>query len=45
MAGGTSREIETLTVRIPMRLQRRGGRRLIVTLEHFHVRWNRSRSG
>jgi hypothetical protein len=33
MAGGTSREIETLTIRIPMRLQRRGGRKLIMTPE------------
>jgi hypothetical protein len=29
MAGGA--EVETLTVRIPMRLQRRGGRKLIMT--------------
>jgi hypothetical protein len=26
-------EVETLTIRIPMRLQRRGGRKLIMTLE------------
>jgi hypothetical protein len=29
----TSHEIETLTIRIPMRLQRRGGRKLIMTPE------------
>jgi hypothetical protein len=33
MAEGTSREIETLTIRIPIRLQRRGGRKLIMTPE------------
>jgi hypothetical protein len=31
MAGGA--EVETLTIRIPMRLQRRGGRKLIMTPE------------
>jgi hypothetical protein len=29
----TSREIETLTIHIPNRLQRRGGRKLIMTPE------------
>ena len=33
MSERTSHEIETLTIRIPMRLQRRGGRKLIVTPE------------
>jgi hypothetical protein len=31
MSERTSHEIETLTTRIPMRLQRRGGRKLIMT--------------
>jgi hypothetical protein len=31
MGDRTSHEIETLTIRIPMRLQRRGGRKLIMT--------------
>jgi hypothetical protein len=33
MSDRTSHEIETLTIRIPVRLQRRGGRKLIVTPE------------
>jgi hypothetical protein len=33
MSDRTSHEIETLTIRIPMRLQRRGGRKLIMTPE------------
>jgi hypothetical protein len=33
MGDRTSREIETLTIRIPIRLQRRGGRKLIMTPE------------
>src|SRR5918996_2159191 len=33
MSDPTSHEIETLTIRIPMRLQRRGGRKLIMTPE------------
>ena len=33
MSDRTSREIETLTIRIPIRLQRRGGRKLIMTPE------------
>jgi hypothetical protein len=33
MGDRTSHEIETLTIRIPMRLQRRGGRKLIMTPE------------
>src|ERR671919_630373 len=33
MSARTSHEIETLTIRIPMRLQRRGGRKLIMTPE------------
>jgi hypothetical protein len=33
MGDRTSQEIETLTIRIPMRLQRRGGRKLIMTPE------------
>jgi hypothetical protein len=33
MTEHTGRKIETLTIRIPMRLQRRGGRKLIVTPE------------
>ena len=33
MTERTSHEIETLTIRIPMRLQRRGGRKLIMTPE------------
>jgi len=31
MTERASREVETLTIRIPMRLQRRGGRKLIMT--------------
>jgi hypothetical protein len=33
MTDRTSHEFETLTIRIPMRLQRRGGRKLIMTPE------------
>jgi hypothetical protein len=33
MTGRTSSEVDTLTIRIPMRLQRRGGRKLIMTPE------------
>jgi hypothetical protein len=33
MGDRASHEIETLTIRIPMRLQRRGGRKLIMTPE------------
>jgi hypothetical protein len=33
MKGQSGPEVETLTIRIPMRLQRRGGRKLIVTPE------------
>jgi hypothetical protein len=33
MGDRTSHEIETLTIRIPVRLQRRGGRKLIMTPE------------
>ena len=33
MTERTGPEVETLTIRIPMRLQRRGGRKLIVTPE------------
>jgi hypothetical protein len=33
MAESAGMEVETLTIRIPMRLQRRGGRKLIVTPE------------
>jgi hypothetical protein len=33
MTGRTSHEVDTLTIRIPMRLQRRGGRKLIMTPE------------
>jgi hypothetical protein len=33
MTERTSHEVETLTIRIPMRLQRRGGRKLITTPE------------
>ena len=33
MAGRTDAEVETLTIRIPIRLQRRGGRKLIMTPE------------
>jgi hypothetical protein len=33
MSDRTSHEIETLTIRIPIRLQRRGGRKLIMTPE------------
>jgi hypothetical protein len=33
MSDRTNHEIETLTIRIPMRLQRRGGRKLIMTPE------------
>jgi hypothetical protein len=33
MSDRTSHEIEALTIRIPMRLQRRGGRKLIMTPE------------
>jgi hypothetical protein len=33
MAGRATLELDTLTIRIPIRLQRRGGRKLIVTPE------------
>ena len=33
MTQRTSHEVDTLTIRIPMRLQRRGGRKLIMTPE------------
>jgi hypothetical protein len=33
MAGRAALELDTLTIRIPMRLQRRGGRQLIMTPE------------
>jgi hypothetical protein len=33
MGDRTNHEFETLTIRIPMRLQRRGGRKLIITPE------------
>jgi hypothetical protein len=33
MTGRTGLEVETLTIRIPIRLQRRGGRKLIMTPE------------
>jgi hypothetical protein len=33
MAEHPGTEVETLTIRIPMRLQRRGGRKLIITPE------------
>ena len=33
MAGRAALELDTLTIRIPMRLQRRGGRKLIMTPE------------
>jgi hypothetical protein len=33
MTEGAVREVDTLTIRIPMRLQRRGGRKLIMTPE------------
>jgi hypothetical protein len=33
MAGRAALELETLTIRIPIRLQRRGGRKLIITPE------------
>jgi hypothetical protein len=33
MAGRAGLELDTLTIRIPMRLQRRGGRKLIMTPE------------
>jgi hypothetical protein len=33
MTGRAGLEVDTLTIRIPMRLQRRGGRKLIVTPE------------
>jgi hypothetical protein len=33
MTERTSHDVETVTIRIPMRLQRRGGRKLIVTPE------------
>jgi hypothetical protein len=33
MTGRVGLEVDTLTIRIPMRLQRRGGRKLIVTPE------------
>ena len=38
MIGRTSHEVETLTIRIPIRLQRRGGRKLIMTPEGAAVR-------
>ena len=37
MTEGSNTEIETLTIRIPIRLQRRGGRKLIVTPEGVAV--------
>ena len=33
MTGRAGLEVDTLTIRIPMRLQRRGGRKLIMTPE------------
>jgi hypothetical protein len=33
LGGGVGLEVDTLTIRIPMRLQRRGGRKLIMTPE------------
>jgi hypothetical protein len=33
MTKGANHEVETLTIRIPMKLQRRGGRKLIITPE------------
>ncbi len=33
MTGRAALELDTLTIRIPMRLQRRGGRKLIMTPE------------
>jgi hypothetical protein len=33
MAGRAALELDTLTIRIPIRLQRRGGRKLIMTPE------------
>jgi hypothetical protein len=33
MTGGAALEVDTLTIRIPMRLQRRGGRKLIMAPE------------
>jgi hypothetical protein len=33
MTGRTALELDTLTIRIPIRLQRRGGRKLIMTPE------------
>jgi hypothetical protein len=35
-------EVETLTIRIPMRLQRRGGRKLIMTPEGRHRHGSRN---
>jgi hypothetical protein len=37
MTGRAALELDTLTIRIPMRLQRRGGRKLIVTPEGVKV--------
>jgi hypothetical protein len=37
MAGRAALELDTLTIRIPMRLQRRGGRKLIMTPEGVAV--------
>jgi hypothetical protein len=33
MSGPLARAVDTLTIRIPIRLQRRGGRKLIMTPE------------
>ena len=38
MSERASPEVETLTIRIPMRLQRRGGRKLIMTPEGWRCR-------
>jgi hypothetical protein len=42
MSDRTSHEIETLTIRIPIRLQRRGGRKLIMTQGRHRLRRSRA---
>ena len=42
MTGRAGFELDTLTIRIPMRLQRRGGRKLIMTPEWRHRHGSRA---
>ena len=44
MTGRAALELDTLTIRIPIRLQRRGGRKLIMTPEGATARGRGSRA-